>query len=1094
MAMFSSRYFGTKKGSQVVVVSTPTWNNIVTLLNGNGASGKSNNTFLDSSANNFALTATGTTTQGAVSPFNPNWSNYFDGSSAIYIPSQGALVPNLGTYTFECWLNYNSLAANSGLISNSHNTGNDAGIGISSSTQIQIGNHADTSNITINLSTPMLPKTWYHLAITSDGTNIKVYINGKLSGTATDAGTGSLHTGGLYIGCCTSSLSTLYTWNGYISNLRVNTNLLYAADFTPPTSPLTAISGTTILACNSNSFKDMSSNNFTFLVAGGNPIVSAVSPFKNTIEPSYNNSVYLNGSSTISYPSSANYNMGSGNFTVECWIYKTAFMSNGSSENIFQIGPTLFANNTANSILVSANPSGVSAGSAMSIWCNNTAFTTTYTLTLNTWTHIALVKNSNVTTLYINGVSVYSTADTFTYSSTYLGIGNGWAAGGNFFLGTISNFRVTKGTAIYTSNFTVPTIALTAISNTQLLTCTKYGTADMSVNGAVATTGGTPTQSTLTPFFACTPITGSVSFNGSTDLLTAPASCGVLGSGDFTIEFWINPSSIPATGPGIVGNVQGSSTSMRATTWGLWMTNTGCISFISWYDVFLRPTTVLAVGQWTHVAVVKSSGTVSAYFNGVKDPVTAANANNYSYNGWNVGVGKIATDPNFGGNLSNLRIVIGTAVYTSNFVPPRGDITAVSGTSLLTCQGDMTDKSTNAYTITTTGTPKASTMVPAIGTSGSMYFSGSTTYLSVPSNANLAMGAGDFTIEGWINVSKYDGSNHEGLFNLDTSYAAPSFSSSGLIAYCHYTSRLVRFVIGGTDYATTITSTENTWTHIAISRTASSTKCFVNGTLALTIADATNYTSTYLVVGRNGSNYLNGYVSNFRIVKGTGLYTAAFVPPTLPLTAVTNTQLLLSGTNGGVTDSTGVNDVITFGTAGISTAQSKFGGSSLYFDGNSSNYLQMPMKPEIMIWGNDFTIEGHVYLLSYGSTRNLLTNSVSNSDGMTGIYVYTTGQIAIGKIGTNEIVSSSGVIQLNTWYHVAIVRSSNVVTIYVNGVSVATGDTTRIGSSTTNPITIGRNFQTTGNAAWYGYIDDLRITNGQALYTSNFTVPTSQLT
>jgi hypothetical protein len=73
----------------------------------------------------------------------------------------------------------------------------------------------------------------------------------------------------------------------------------------------------------------------------------------------------------------------------------------------------------------------------------------------------------------------------------------------------------------------------------------------------------------------------------------------------------------------------------------------------------------------------------------------------------------------------------------------------------------------------------------------------------------------------------------------------------------------------------------NTWTHVALSRVSGVTKFFVNGVQALSFADTTNYTASYLSVGAiyiNGSYNWTGYIDEFRITPGIGRYTTAFTP------------------------------------------------------------------------------------------------------------------------------------------------------------------------------------------------------------------------
>ena len=122
----------------------------------------------------------------------------------------------------------------------------------------------------------------------------------------------------------------------------------------------------------------------------------------------------------------------------------------------------------------------------------------------------------------------------------------------------------------------------------------------------------------------------------------------------------------------------------------------------------------------------------------------------------------------FRGYISNVRIVKGAAVYTSNFTPSTTPLTAISGTSLLTCQSNrFKDNSSNNFAITVTGTPTVQAFEPFEPTAsysaatygGSGYFSGSSQSLSVPVNSTFNF-AGDFTIEFFAYATSADASEH----------------------------------------------------------------------------------------------------------------------------------------------------------------------------------------------------------------------------------------------------------------------------------------------------------------------------------------------
>ena len=100
----------------------------------------------------------------------------------------------------------------------------------------------------------------------------------------------------------------------------------------------------------------------------------------------------------------------------------------------------------------------------------------------------------------------------------------------------------------------------------------------------------------------------------------------------------------------------------------------------------------------------------------------------------------------------------------------------------------------------------------------------------------------------------------------------------------------------------------------------------------------------------------------------------------------------------------------------------------------------------------------------------------------------------VGSPKAAKVVLSSGSIAQNTWTHIAAVRNGNTITLYIDGTADGTADVT---GDTMNAVIqtlkIG-DYTTAGDLEFLGHIDDLRITKGKALYTANFTAPTSELT
>jgi len=202
------------------------------------------------------------------------------------------------------------------------------------------------------------------------------------------------------------------------------------------------------------------------------------------------------------------------------------------------------------------------------------------------------------------------------------------------------------------------------------------------------------------------------------------------------------------------------------------------------------------------------------------------------------------------------------------------------------------------------------------------------------------------------------------------------------------------------------------------------------------------------------------------------------------------TKLLLpfDGTNGATTtsDLSNTNRTVTFyGTAQLSTAQSKFGGSSLLLDGNS-DYLTVPHVSSDIV--TELTLEAW-FKTSSSALQTLI--GTYNPTSTTGSYIQINGGTPnSGVHGGNQMTSSSGGYADGNWHHVALTRNtSNLLTLWLDGVSKAT--TTDSTALPTTPFYIGRLNHSSLTRYFDGYLDDARWTPSVCRYTSNFTPPTS---
>jgi hypothetical protein len=216
-----------------------------------------------------------------------------------------------------------------------------------------------------------------------------------------------------------------------------------------------------------------------------------------------------------------------------------------------------------------------------------------------------------------------------------------------------------------------------------------------------------------------------------------------------------------------------------------------------------------------------------------------------------------------------------------------------------------------------------------------------------------------------------------------------------------------------------------------------------------------------------------------------------------------STQLLLNfnGSNGSTTFTDSSPNGLTAtanGDAEISTTESKFGGSSGYFDGNG-DYLQINTTAADNFGFESWTTECWFYPLSISGEPRLLARQDAGTSFVYQLRIYNSAlQLLIRRddgSGYDEIGGTIAV-SANQWQHVAVVRSGNNVSLYVNGTLDQTAVFTGAFNSPLNaPWIVGAFADTTLNPQlyFYGYIDDLRIVKGTALYTANFTPPTSQL-
>jgi hypothetical protein len=1088
-------------------VVDPQFQYVTALLHGDGVNAAQNNTFLDSSINNFTITRNGNTTQGSFSPYGPLWSNYFNGSSYLSMGGQSNFAFGTGDWTVEMWVYLTTTSGNQSIWDTIP-----TGTGDSTNYmawQINSGtiNYYTSGSGTSIGGGALSVGVWYHVALCKASGSTRMFINGTQTGsTYTDTQNYQISSTQPWIGTNTAN-STRY-FNGYISNVRVNKGTaLYTTNFTPSTTPLTAVSGTQLLTSQANRFLDASTNNFT-VTPNGTPQITRFSPFQNLATyqtAKIGGSGYFDGNGDyLNAGNQTNLHLGSGDFTIDSWVYK-----NDNAAYMTLCGD--FALASTNTFQIIGDASGTKIG-----WYNgaNNSFiiTSSAVIPLYAWTYIAFVRSGATLSLYINGV-LDSTASLSTdynaSTSFYIGHTPELVAG-RYWNGYISNFRIIRGTAITP---TVPTTPLTAVTNTQLLLNTINGAIYDNAMMNSLETGGNAQISTSVFKYG----TGSMYFNGTNSSLVTPISPLVSAwTGNFTVECWVYAPLSQSV------NIWTNSTGNSDGFTGGYIYANGSVGMGRFgVNEFTTAVGAVTTNTWTHIAFVGLGGTAYIYVNGVQR-ASGSQSTYVTTTTKPITLGRsYQTSPTYAlGYIDDFRITQGYARYWFNFQPPTAPFPNYGGTLQLTydpyfeyntllLNGEGTngaqnntflDSSTNNFTITRNGTPTQGSFSP-YGSLWSNYFNGASSYLTVPYSAGLAFGTGDFCVEFWLfwtggaNENNVIMNNASGGLNIKLSATNPANwalenSYVGQVA----------------DFGTA--PTKNTWHHIAVTRSSGTLYAFIDGVQVFSGSNSTSFTNTNTwYIGANGYSvstyYITGYLSNFRIVVGSAIYTSSFTPSTTPLTAIPNTTLLTCQSNRFIDNSANAFAITASGTPQIQRfspfnptapySTSVIGGSG-YFDGTSGQYLTAPANAAFNFGTGDFTIEGWVYPTTTSGVRPIveIRTSYLNSTGFvllsqsgaTTLNLYTNGNFA--GASTNSLIT-------NQWNYVALVRSGNTWTYWINGISSGSfsNSSTQSDGATTGPKIGGSD---TSGEVWIGYMSNIRIVKGTAVYTSNFTPPTTPLT
>ena len=363
-------------------------------------------------------------------------------------------------------------------------------------------------------------------------------------------------------------------------------------------------------------------------------------------------SLLLDGNSDyVTYPDSASWNFGSGDFTIDFWCRFNVLPINGTY--FCFCSQVTDANNFFNfSIYNNAGSYQLVYTSWISSSLTANIGSIVGSLSLNTWYHITLVVSAGVSYFYLNGINYPATGTNGTKGADFTGVLSigSYSLAPQYFNGWIDEFRISKGVARWTSNFTPPLYAYSiAICDTAV---TKFGA-------------------------------GSIYLNGQDNYLTVPDSADWnFGTGDFTIDAWVRFYSFGSGNQTICGQFQDANNQwnfyLRYDSPGvyrLYFYGVYASSVVADFDCAWVPT----INTWYHIAVSRASGNVYLFINGVSQSVAGDGSGNLGDISSALSIGANNNYTFVNGWIDEFRISKGLARWTSDFTPQSSAYTGIGG-------------------------------------------------------------------------------------------------------------------------------------------------------------------------------------------------------------------------------------------------------------------------------------------------------------------------------------------------------------------------------------------------------------------------------
>jgi len=855
----------------------------------------------------------------------------------------------------------------------------------------------------------------------------------------------------------------------------------------------------------------------------------------------YSGSIDLQGGQ-VSTSNSSDFTMGTGDYTIELWFNLDFTFNTNTSQNdyFFDLGGNGLYAKCKNGEIQFRHIHAAS-GPLVSYSTGTTGLVT------GQWYHLAIVKDSsNNVKMYLDGTNVASnTGATQDHTTNTMALG-GYQGGGSYTLDAqITDFRIVKGKAVYTGNFTRPSGALTTTggtypSSTNIVNPTAAETVmlvgnnsssitDVSDTPHTMTTSGTVAASSAVPIGVTIPVpttnlssvtntkllalaedepniitNGSTNFSATNTKLTTSASSNLtLGTGDFTVEGWFNWANLPGSGKYILdfGSNGYVMQFQSNTSLGFWNAT----------NSYVQGSYTFATNTWYHIAWTRTSGTGKCYVNGTEIASGTANkditTNTLTMNGYGGGGSYGQVDVKH----SDFRVVKGLAVYTGAFSVPTGPLTKTGGT--YPNNTNRTDPSASQTVLLTHQSSSGS--FPIDNSDSGITFSNGAAF-----GGSISLGAG-------IQGASVDatGKTLTNVGDVQHSYASPFEQGTGGSIYFD----------GTTDWISGTVAAAGTSDFVMEMFVKPITNDPTGSTgysgMAHIRPSAMSGTGTNSGIGFNytgGGTGMGNYNRWTHLFAGTydmtydGIQNPALAPSTDSWTHVAYIRTgdllrLFVGGKGVLKIENDTTDYSTSTHLGLgayhSTASSMYGyisnfryivGSSPYsvsgystggstnFPNGASDALLAASMPAL--GADDWTVEFYVKL-SHTFAMGFI--QVGKDNGSLSIYLNGSNKLVVEGNQTGAGYTSATSLTTNGWHHIAVVNdgTANTQTTYINGSADAnTGSRSTAYTYTEDTVIIGAKWYSGAiKETAYRYISNVRITKAK-VYTDNFIVPWSPLT